>query len=224
MMKQRLFLPVKGLLLGGLLGLTSLSVTAAPVAMVEDVNSATAKVQLLDFLEPGTEIDLGTEGELILGYMNSCVQEQIKGGQVTVGENESNINKGSIVRNTTPCDGGRLALAANQAVHSGAVAMRDIAKDPQPTLTVHDVSPLLILPKAGKLTIKRIDSKGEKRFKKRIKPNDSERYSVDLAKEEKQLTPGATYMISIGGLAKVVKIAEDATHGKVSMMGRLIPL
>ncbi len=195
---------------------------AAPAALVEDVSAQGAKVQMLDFVSPGDVVDLGADGSLSLGYLNSCVQEQITGGTVTVGEHESQVTGGKVERSTTQCDGGGLALAANQAVHSGAVAMRDIGTETKLKLTVHDLSPLFLLPKAGKVVIKRVDQTGE-RHRFRIKSEGDERATLDLHKEQVKLAAGGEYMITAGGIALVFQVASDATTGKVGTLGRLVP-
>mgnify|MGYP000238063320 CR=1 FL=1 len=168
-------------------------------------------------------IELGTEGTLILGYLSSCVREQISGGKVTVGENESQISDGQVQRDQSQCDGGRLSLAANEAVQSGAMAMRDIDPDAGSSLTVHDTSPLLLLPKAGRVVIKRIDQPGE-RYKIKVETAEVGRTQLDLAQYEISLTPGAEYMLSSGGRAMIFQVADDASHDDSAILGRLIPL
>ena len=128
---------------------------AAPVAMVEHLSDGVADVQLLDFLEPGRVVKLGEKEALSLGYLNSCIREKINGGIVTVGENQSVVDGGDVEREKLQCDGVRLILAANEAMHSGAMAFRALKKNNNAKLTVHDTSPILILPKGGKVVIKR---------------------------------------------------------------------
>lgn len=195
---------------------------AAPSALVEDVDAADAGVQMLDFLSPGQVVDLGAEGRLSLGYLHTCVQEHIKGGTVTIGAEQSEISGGEVSRSKTQCDGAGLSLAANQAVHSGAVAMRGHDTEAQAKLEVHDLSPLFLLPKAGKVVIKRLDQTGE-RHKFNIADQGAKPIPLDLAKQQVQLAAGGKYMISASGVAQIFTVAKDAATGQVGTLGRLVP-
>jgi hypothetical protein len=196
---------------------------AAPAALVEEIEASGSSLQMLDFVSAGDKIDLGADGRLILGYLKSCVQEQIQGGQVVVGEQQSEVNGGQVRRSTTQCDGGQLSLAANQAVHSGAVAMRDVETDTQAKLVLHDLSPLFRLPKAGKVVIKRLDQVGE-RHKFQVKGPTKGAPTLDLAQEGLKLSAGATYMISAPGASLIFRLDPAASSGKAGLLGRLVPL
>ncbi len=199
-----------------------LTAYAAPVALVEDVSDGIEGVSLLDFVDAGKQVDLGESGFMVLGYLESCVHEQIKGGQVTIGTTESAVSAGEVKREITECDGGRLSLAANELAQSGAMAFRDINKDTQSQLTVHDVSPVVVLQKGGKVTIKRLDQTGERY---RIRTERKERkFMLDLAQEGVSLQPGAKYMITVSGSSMVFDVAENAEHNAGNLMGRLLPL
>ncbi len=201
--------------------LLSCSVFASPVALVEDVSDSVTGIALLDYLEQGSEVDLGTDGSLSLGYIGSCIHEQITGGKVKVGNEQSDVDGGQVTRQTTQCDGARLALAANESAQSGAMAFREINADTASELTIQDVSPVVVLPKAGKLTIKRLDQIGERY---RLRPNGDGRIKVDLAREAIRLTPGAKYMITSSGRSLVFDVSADAEHNPGNLLGRLIPL
>jgi len=205
-----------------LLSLLSYGAYSAPVALVEDLSEEVTSVQLLDFLSLGDVVTLKPSATLTLGYLDSCTREEIKGGTVTIGEQQSEVNGGSVARQQTQCDGGRLLLVAEQAVHSGAVAVRAAPGNNKVSLTVHDVSPVLILPKAAKVVIKRIDKKGE-RYRIKPEPNDS-RIRLDLALQQISLTPGGQYMVSSAGRSMVFEVSEDAGHNSADLLGRLIPL
>lgn len=196
--------------------------SAAPVALVENISAEVKQVQLLDFLSPGDEIQLAESDEITLGYMGSCIREQIQGGKIVIGAEQSKVEEGQVSRETTQCDGGRLLLIAEQAAHSGAVAVRVAPGDTSSRLTVHDTQPLLILPKGGKVTIKRLDVKGE-RHKIRTGPS-KETLRLDLAKEGIELTPGGRYMVSSSGRSLVFTVSENASHNEQEILGRVIPL
>jgi len=195
---------------------------AAPAALVEDVMPAQAGVRSLDFVSVGQVIELGSVGKLTLGYLASCVQEQISGGRVTVGTQQSEVQNGQVARSKVECDGGRLVLAANQAVHSGAVAVRSHGPSGEPRVTVHDVSPLIVLPRAGRVVLKRVDVTGE-RHSIQVDEVPDQRVRLDLAEHDIRLMPGGTYMVSVGGLAQVVQVSAGAARGGVPLVGRLVP-
>ena len=213
---------IKNVAFAILFAISSISYAASPTALVEDVSNAVTPVQLLDFLAPGDEIDLGAEGSLVLGYLESCVREEITGGMVKVGSEQSEVANGKVDRSQTQCDGGSLSLAANQSVQSGAMAFRVVDSNVKSELTIHDISPVLLLPKGGKVTIKRIDQKGE-RHKFRLEESDS-RVKLDLAEQGIELEPGAMYMLSNGGRNLVFTVAENSGHSPDNLLGRLIPL
>lgn len=209
-------------LLGSLLFLISGITIAAPVAMVEDIEPANTKIGILDFLDAGDVIQLDAQDKLILGYLESCIRETISGGKVTIGQSQSQVDGGKVDREKTECDGGGLSLAANEAVQSGAMAFRVADSKVESELTIHDTSPILLLPKGGKVVVKRIDQKGE-RHKIRLEKSDS-RVKLDLAEQGIELTPGAMYMLSNGGRNLVFTVAENSVHNPGNLLGRLIPL
>ena len=56
-----------------------------PTALVEDVKSATAGVEFMDYVGNGQVIKLGPGDVLVLSYLKSCEHETITGGTVAVG-------------------------------------------------------------------------------------------------------------------------------------------
>ena len=201
----------------------SSSVIAAPVALVEDVIGNT-DVAAFDFLDAGMAIDLGSVGELRVSYLESCISETIVGGMVTIGERQSETNSENVERVTNNCDGGGLVLAANTAVHSGAVAMRDVEEQDKPDMVLHHTSPLILFSSAGKLSLKRLDQPGE-RYRFRVTIDDVEnRKAIDFLQEGISLHPGARYMLSGGGNSVIFRIADDAVRDGGSVVSRLLPL
>jgi hypothetical protein len=74
-------------------------------AIVESLTSDRHDLQEMDFLGNGRTFDL-QEGEVLtLVYLNSCVQEVITGGTVTIGARKSEIIGGSIKTSAVKCDG-----------------------------------------------------------------------------------------------------------------------
>lgn len=194
---------------------------AAPAALVEDIESNSVDVELLDYLDSGMTLVMGKNDRLVISYLASCIRERILGGTVQIGETQSVVSEGDIERTVTECDGGRLALRADQAINNGAIAMRNNLPA-EVSLTVFDVSPVFILPRAGWLVIKRIDHAGE-RHKLQVAAQ-SGRTKLDLAEHNIQLQAGATYLASMAGRNIIFKVDDDASHGRSGLVERVIPL
>ena len=73
-------------------------------ALVESLNSDREDLQEMDFLGTGQTFDLKDGEVLTLVYLNSCVQEVITGGTVTIGARKSEISGGSIKTVAINCD------------------------------------------------------------------------------------------------------------------------
>ena len=73
-----------------------------PTALVEDVKSATAGVEFMDYVgnRPGDQAR--PRDVLVLSYLKSCEHETITGGTVTVGMERSEVQGGRIVRTKVP--------------------------------------------------------------------------------------------------------------------------
>ena len=90
--------------------LTAAILAASPVnaaedtAIVESLTSERADLQEMDFLSSGRTFDLKDGEVLTLVYLNSCVQEVITGGTVTIGARKSEISGGSIKTVAINCD------------------------------------------------------------------------------------------------------------------------
>jgi hypothetical protein len=62
-----------------------------PTALVEDVKSASADVEFMDYVGTGQVIKLEPSDVLVLSYLKSCEHETITGGTVRVGSNKSEV-------------------------------------------------------------------------------------------------------------------------------------
>src|ERR1700688_3125382 len=116
-----------------------------PTALVEDVQGATAGVEFMDYVGNGQVIKLEPRDILVLSYLKSCEHETITGGTVVVGAERSDVRDGQVVRDTVPCDGGKIRLSSQQASKSAASAFRLQSADIQPTLFAR--TPVVQLPK-----------------------------------------------------------------------------
>ena len=196
----------------------------APVAVVEDVNSKSAGVEFMDYVAPGKVIRLGAADTLVLGYMNSCWQESITGGTVTVGASQSAVAGGKVQREKTACDGGKMQLSEHQASKSGAVVFRGAPKPStaQPQLTLYGLSPVVDVKGGGHLVIERLDHPGE-RLETEIAAHQLFRGSFyDFAKAGQALKAGGVYRASVGARQIVFRVDPEAQAGNAPIIGRLL--
>jgi hypothetical protein len=196
----------------------------APIALVEDVKSATAGVEFMDYVGAGQVIRLGAGDTLVLSYLTSCQHETIKGGTVTVGFQQSSVQDGTVVRTKVPCDGGNMALNTEEASKSAATAFRVQSADIQATLFAR--APLVQLPRDlaaadRTLLIERLDRPGERHS---IKLDDAAAAAgfVDLAKANLSLARGGTYSVSVGGHKIAFRVDANAKSGPAPVVARLL--
>ncbi len=198
---------------------SAMAQAAGAVALVEDVSDGVAGVGAFDYVPAGKRIALGVGGHLTLGYLGSCVEETIAGGTVTVGAEQSAVDGGTVQRKTVACAGRTLQLTTDQSGKSGGIVFRKppvtaAAPTPQP-LVIHGASPVVSLPRAGKLVIVRVDQPAD------ALALDLPGKPVDLATRGVRLAPGGTYRASYGSAAITFRIdAETAEAG--SPLVRLI--
>ena len=146
-----------------------------PTALVEDVKSASAGVEFMDYVGSGQVIRLAAHDTLVLSYLQSCEQETITGGTVTVGAARSDVEGGQVVRSKSPCDGGNIRLSEAEASKSAASAFRVQSADTE--ITLYAQAPAVAFPKMlasadRTLVIRRVDRPGERHA---IKLNDAKR-------------------------------------------------
>jgi len=193
-----------------------------PIALVEDVRSATADVEFMDYVGAGQVIRLGPKDTLVLSYLRSCAHETITGGTVRVGLAQSEVADGQVVRTKVPCDGGRIELSSAQASVSAASAFR-VQSAEAGALTLFARAPVVQLPKDlgdRVLVIVRTDRTGERHA---VKLGDAAPGGfVDLAKQNVRLTRGATYAASIGGQTLAFAVDRTATAGAAPVVSRLL--
>src|SRR6266508_1947725 len=95
-----------------------------PTALVEEVKSASADVEFMDYVGAGQVIKLEPSDVLVLSYLKSCEHETITGGTVRVGSEKSEVDGGKIVRAKVPCNGRNMKLTPQQANASAASSFR----------------------------------------------------------------------------------------------------
>jgi hypothetical protein len=95
-----------------------------PVALVEDVDAKVLGVALMDYLEQGRRLHLGSEGWIEIDYFSSCLHERIVGGAVTVGTERSEVSGGTVERHPVDCDAGKISLTEPQADRAAGFVQR----------------------------------------------------------------------------------------------------
>ena len=201
---------------------SSSAFSQSPVAIIESIESESDDFESMDMLYPEDAIELGSTGTVVLGYFSSCIQETVKGGSIIIGENQSIIDKGVVVRANTNCDGGNIRLSAKQSSKSGAIVFRNKKKKtPRPELVVYSLSPIFLITNNQinpdvSLIISRLDSSSP-----RIRIAGL-RESVDLSKLKIKLVEGGLYRAKLGKKSLVFKVDITASSGPASIISRLI--
>lgn len=185
-----------------------------PVAIVEALTAEGIGLRFMDYVEEGRVIELGPGATITLGYLASCRQEQIRGGRIVVGREQSRVENGEVRRQRVDCDGGALKLSAAEADKSGVMVFR---RPPKRRLTLYGASPVVLLSRAGgSVTIERLDKTGA-----RLTLTVEGRF-VDLAESGTTLVPGGIYRATVGEVALEFQIDSLATPGPGPVVGRLL--
>jgi hypothetical protein len=195
-----------------------------PTALVEDVKSATADVEFMDYVGTRQVIKLGPGDVLVLSYLKSCEHETITGGTVVVGSERSEVQGGQVVRTKVPCDGGNIQLSAAQASQSAASAFR--LQSANTVKTLYARAPMVQIPRPlanddRVLVIGRTDVPGETH---RFNIDDAiigARF-FDLATTNLSLAPGATYDATIGSHKVSFRIDPNVVSTSTPIVSRLL--
>jgi hypothetical protein len=203
-----------------------------PTALVEDVRSATADIEFMDYVGNGQVIKLEPHDVLVLSYLKSCEHETIVGGTVVVGADRSDVQGGQIVRAKVSCDGGKMRLSSKQASKSAASAFRLQSADIQPTLYAR--TPVVQLPRvlaSGErtLVIERMDRPGGNQKSKQVSKQEIKIADdiaggsfYDLADAKVRLASGGVYKATLGDHEMMFKIDAKAKAGKTPVVSRLL--
>ena len=196
---------------------TGLIQAATPVAIIEDIQSDGSKLSFMDYVNEGQVIELGNKGSVTLGYMDSCKREMITSGTVTIGKQQSSVNKGQLMREEVECSGGQAKLSGQQAGTSGALAFRS-APTTKADITIYGTAPVFRVHTANaSITIESIGKSNEKHI------IDVKGHHVDLVNKDISLSPGL-YKAMTGDKSTIFKIHHRAEPGKGPIISRLIDL
>jgi hypothetical protein len=210
----------------GVLAIIASAAAQTPVAVVERVKGRVADVEFMDYVTPGTKIELGPTGSIVLSYTQSCRREIITGGTVIVGSEQSTVDHGKVEHTIVGCDANHIRLVAAETSQSAATVFRNISPtrpaQSTPQITLYGRSPVVETNGPGTLVIERLDRPGE-RHEVALSDQSLERGRFyDFAKAHQALTPGATYVASLGRLSVVFKIDRRAKRGSTPIIGRLL--
>jgi hypothetical protein len=195
-----------------------------PTALVEEVKSASADIEFMDYVGAGQVIKLEPSDVLVLSYLKSCEHETITGGTVRVGSDKSDVDGGKIIRTKVPCNGGNMKLSRQQANASGASSYRLQNAHFEPT--VYALPPVIQIPKmrAGDsrtLVIERT-SRPSERFAVEIDESLANGGFYDLAKTDARLRRGALYTTTLGSRKFTFKVDAKAKTGTAPVVSRLL--
>jgi len=192
---------------------------AEPVALIEDISAQRENFQIMDFLDVGTKIELKTSETMVLGYLNSCIQETIRGAAITIGEEKSVIVGGQVERKLLTCEGNtKFSVTRSKTGDAGAVVFRNknIAVAPKAEHEIFGLSPLIYLTvKANEVYLTRIDGKG-KSYKIAVKKD-----IVDLAQSGIKLRRNVSYRLKAGKRTTTFKVSAKAKR-KVAVISRFL--
>ena len=185
------------------------------IAILEEINGAGGNHGAFDELKAGDRIELGTGGSAVIGYLDSCVRETIRGGTVTIAAGQSKVDGGDVKRETVACEATQLVLSEEEAGKSATIVFRGPPWEKHVRQVVPSPSPL-VLAEGKKLEIKRLDSE-EPAMNLPLKDG-----KVDLAAQNAALTPGGFYQLTAGEKQIVIKIDPAAQAGPMPAMSRLV--
>jgi hypothetical protein len=199
-----------------------------PVAIVEDVQGKVDGVEFMDYVAAGKVIKLGPKGSLVLGYLKSCWRETITGGVVLVGPEQSTVQLGDVQRVKVPCDANAVQLSEREANQSAATTFRTVRSDkqgaPARLPTIYGVAPLVEAEGGGTLVIERTDAT-EPQLSVPLKNDILVRGRFyDFAKAGKALTPGGSYVATLGSHRFTFQVDARATASPTPIVGRLLRL
>ena len=195
----------------------------APMALVEDIKSANAKVQPMDYLFEGDVVTLAAGETITISYLGSCAIESISGGVATIniGTEKSDVTgKGRVKRKFVECGGNGISLSRRQSDRAAGVVVRggEEKQEGQPDVTVYSLQPIIKLSSAANsVEIERLD--GSEKMTLNPKSN-----RLDLAALKITLAAGGVYRAKAGKASVVFKVANTARATNRNLISRLVEL
>ncbi len=110
-------------------------------------------------------VQVGSDS-ITLSYLKSCVREEITGGIVTVGSEQSDVQSSLVKRGKVDCDATKMLTAPRQGNDAAEVVFKEFVqaapKMPAPEFKLYGLCPLFELRGAGQLVVQRLDTPGER--------------------------------------------------------------
>lgn len=187
------------------------------LAIVEDL-SGLAGLSRLDLLTPGQQIDLGENGRIVLGFLDSCWEDSVTGGRIVVEARRSRVEGGDVVRRQVECDPSGLA----KLVSMGPLRQRAIVpvpgdELPEPDVVLFGRSPVVLSGGADQvLIIERLDVP-DPPLQLQIATG-----RIDFLDRKIELEPKGLYRFATNGASIVAQIDELAEAGPSPVVGRLL--
>jgi hypothetical protein len=170
-----------------------------PAALIEEVSPDIHSVSIYDYVSVGSQIDLGTDGRITLGYLAACAEETIQGGRLTVGNKGSAVAGGHLDRQLVPCPV-PIRPTPTESSQSGAMVFRA-----PPVVPLRTIYPIITLPAPGRVVIKTVSGNAEQI------DLETEGRVIDLAGKGPPLRLSTTYRIEYAGRQIVVRVMATAT-------------
>jgi len=223
-----------GLLLVATLASAFPSAAQTPVAIVEEVKGRVQHLEAMDYLVPGRTFRLSGDDAVVIDYLKSCVRETIRGGEVTIGTDESAVEQGVVERAKVECDAEDMMAASGQTLDATGFILRDgaggterlptVPRAPGPQFTLYGSAPLIEVDGAGPLVIARLDVKGEYLKFDVDRDNLKDGRFLDFADAGQSLSPGGVYAARWQKRLIVFRIDPTAKPGATPLLGRLLRL
>ena len=194
------------------------------VAIVEDTSGAIVGVEPLDLLRAGREIELAADAGLILSYLNSCQRENIHGGKITIGREQSEVKGGNVTRKRVPCDPAALDLTPEQANQSATLVFRGDERPEgdavaaEAKFRMDTRQPLVMAPGLTEVTV---ENRRRPSVKWSVKVLDG---IADITQDHGLLDQGGVYKITAGTDSVVFLVGKEATDAPLPILKRLIRL
>lgn len=200
-----------------LLPLAAPALAGDPVALVEEISTSRSDIMVMDFLEEGQAVTLAADETLVISYLDSCTQETITGGTVTIGRTESSLQQGSMKSRTVLCDSNPVV---GQADTAGAVVFRDAGGDenlPKPGEIIYSTYPFFQTDSISPIAfLKRIDKPGKNLS---IILIDG---IADFRVARSRLESNGLYKISTDDREIVFLVHSSAKSSETSLLSRLV--